>query len=91
MMIALFASMVTVWAQEKSENKAGFSDMTVEQVQVAIKDGDVTVIDANGKKSYKAGHLPGALHYASLKKKKLQKALPKDKSALIIAYCGGPQ
>lgn len=54
----------------------------------AIKDKKVTVIDVNGPEVYKAGHIPGAVHFGSLQGKELEKALPKDKNALIVAYCG---
>ncbi|MFZ2643029.1 MAG: rhodanese-like domain-containing protein, partial [Verrucomicrobiia bacterium] len=35
------------------------------------------------------GHIPGAINFSSTKGK-LAKLLPKDKSALVVAYCGGP-
>ena len=75
--------------EKKEEPK--FEDVTVEQLQAAIKDGKVAIIDANGAAAYNKAHIPGAVHYRSLKKKGLKTALPKDKSALVVAYCGGPQ
>lgn len=50
----------------------------------------VTLLDANGSDSYKEGHIPGAIDFSATKSK-LAKVLPKDKGALIVAYCGGPQ
>ena len=47
------------------------------------------VVDVNGAKSFKKKHVTNAILFES--GKKLLKALPKDKSALIVAYCGGPQ
>ena len=75
--------------EKKEEPK--FADVTVEQLQAAIKDGKVAIIDANGAAAYNKAHIPGAVHYRTLKKKGLKTALPEDKSALGVAYCGGPQ
>ncbi len=50
----------------------------------------VFLIDCNGGDSYKAGHIPGAIDF-SASKDKLAELLPKDKAALIVAYCGGPK
>ena len=52
----------------------------------AIADKSATVIDVNGTDSYKAGHIPSAIDFASVKD--LKAALPKDKGALVVAYCG---
>ena len=38
--------------------------------------------------TFKKGHIPTAIHFASTKD--LSKALPEDKKTLIVAYCGGP-
>ena len=48
------------------------------------------IIDVNGSESYAKGRIPGALDYAAIKGN-LAAALPKDKNALIVAYCGGPK
>ncbi len=52
----------------------------------AIADKSVTIIDVNGSDSYKAGHIPTAIDYASTADFKA--ALPADKGALVVAYCG---
>ena len=52
----------------------------------AIADKTATVIDVNGTDSYKAGHIPSALDFEAIKD--LKSVLPKDKNALIVAYCG---
>ena len=66
-----------------------FEDISVDDLDAAIKEGKVTVLDVNGEKSYKSGHIPGAVHFPSLED--LSKVLPEDKDALIVAYCGGPK
>jgi len=67
-----------------------FADITIAELKKAIADKTVTVIDVNGSKSYQAGHIPTAIDFAK-DKATIEKALPTNKAALIVAYCGGPQ
>jgi rhodanese-related sulfurtransferase len=67
-----------------------FPDITVKDLSAAIEAKQVTLVDVNGSKSWKNGHIPGAIDFES-SKDKLAALLPKDKQALIVAYCGGPQ
>lgn len=67
-----------------------FADITVPELKKAIAEKSVTVIDVNGSESYKEGHIPTAIDYAA-NKTALEKSLPADKGALIVAYCGGPK
>ena len=71
------------------ENKAT-PDITITDLKKAIEDKKVTVIDVNGSDSYKSGHIPSAIDYEA-NSEKLKEVLPKEKDALIVAYCGGPQ
>jgi len=64
-----------------------FPDISQKKLEKAMTDKTVTIIDVNGKDSYKAGHIPGALDYFAIKDH-LAAKLPKDKNALIVAYCG---
>lgn len=66
-----------------------FPDVTIKEVKEAIASHKATVIDVNGSESYKEGHVPTALNYADISSD-LANKLPKDKNALVIAYCGGP-
>lgn len=66
-----------------------YPDISVKELQAALKDGKVAVIDVNGKKSFSRGHIPTAIDFSS-QGKSLSKLLPSDKSALIVSYCGGP-
>ena len=66
-----------------------FPDISIKELQKAIKDGKVAVIDVNGATTYKKGHIPTAISFAS-NGKELAKHLPKDKNTLVVAYCGGP-
>ena len=77
---SLFA--VTAFAGE-------YPDISVSDLKKAIEEKKVTVIDVNGSKSFEKAHIPGAIDFAE-KKADLASALPADKNALVVAYCGGP-
>ena len=66
-----------------------FPDISITDLKAAIESKKVTVIDVNGSDSYKSGHIPGAVNFEAVKSD-LTKALPQDKNALVVAYCGGP-
>jgi len=67
-----------------------FKDISVNEVNTLATSKSAVIIDANGTDSYNAGHVPGALNFATIKDN-LAASLPQDKSALIIAYCGNPK
>lgn len=67
-----------------------YPDISHDELQKAIKDKSVTLIDVNGSDSFKSGHIPGAIDFES-SEKDLAAKLPKDKNALIVAYCGNEQ
>ncbi|MDB6033023.1 MAG: hypothetical protein JWM16_3361 [Verrucomicrobiales bacterium] len=67
-----------------------FPDISITEVKSAISSGKATIIDVNGTESFDKGHVPSAINFEA-SQKKLAKVLPKDKNALIIAYCGGPK
>jgi len=66
-----------------------FPDISVDELKSAIEAKKAVVLDVNGSASYKAGHIPGAIDFRA-QKAELAKLLPSDKSALVVAYCGGP-
>lgn len=67
-----------------------YPDISIKELRSAIEAKKVTVIDANGTDSYQKRHIPGALNFDT-SKEKLAKVLPKDKKALVVAYCANPQ
>jgi rhodanese-related sulfurtransferase len=73
-----------------SAQAAKYPDVTVNDLKSAIESKKVTLLDANGTESYQARHIPGAIDFEA-QKKNLASVLPKDKNALVVAYCGGPQ
>ncbi len=69
---------------------ADFPDVTITDLKSAIAAKEATVIDVNGSKSFKKGHIPTAINFDA-HQNNLAAVLPKDKDALIVAYCGGPK
>lgn len=64
-----------------------FASISHQELQAAIAAGKVTLLDVNGSESFKEGRIPGAIDYIA-QKEKLAKLLPRNKDALIVAYCG---
>jgi rhodanese-related sulfurtransferase len=67
-----------------------FPDISQKDLLAAIASNSAVIVDVNGTDSYKSGHIPTAIDYAT-QKDSLEAVLPKDKSALVVAYCGSPQ
>ena len=66
-----------------------YPDISIAQLKADMASKSVTIIDANGTDSYRQAHIPGAINFEA-DSSKLNELLPKDKNALIVAYCGGP-
>lgn len=66
-----------------------FPDISIAELKKAIAEKKVVVIDVNGAESYKSGHIPTAVNYSAVQSD-LASVLPKEKDALVVAYCGGP-
>lgn len=73
-----------------SETKIGVPDIGLAALKQAIADKVVVLLDCNGSKSYANGHIPGAIDFEAANADLAQR-LPKDKAALVVAYCGGPK
>ena len=84
-LLALLASAFVAVSAQAGE----FPDISIDELKSAIEAKKVTVLDVNGSASYKAGHIPGAIDFRA-QKAEIAKLLPADKSALVVAYCGGP-
>lgn len=81
--LAVMAIAVSSYAGE-------FADISIKEVKTLAETKKAVIIDVNGSESYAKGRVPGALNYEAIKDK-LASALPADKDALIIAYCGSPK
>jgi rhodanese-related sulfurtransferase len=85
-LIAVAATVLLVATAYAGEVK----DITIPELKAAIASGKVTLIDANGTESWQKGHIAGAINFKA-DQDKLASLLPKDKSALVVAYCGSPK
>ncbi len=63
-----------------------YPDIPLDELKRAISEKKVTLVDVNGTDSFRAGHIPGAIDFIA-REQEFPKLLPKDKSALIVAYC----
>jgi len=64
-----------------------FAAISHQDLVAAIAAKQVTLLDVNGTDSFQEGRIPGAIDFTA-QEKKLAALLPKDKQALIVAYCG---
>ncbi len=63
-----------------------FPDISHDELKAAVAKKSVTLLDVNGSETYAKGHIPGAIDFTKAKADIASK-LPKDKGALIVAYC----
>src|SRR5262245_4579803 len=68
----------------RAEDK--YPDISHDELKAAIAAKKVTLLDVNGTETYSKGHIPGAIDFTK-SKEKIASLLPKDKNALIVAYC----
>lgn len=86
-MLAAAAALVLSAGLALADN---FPDISRSDLQTAIKNKQVVLLDCNGSESYKNGHIPGAIDF-NAKGEEIASLLPKDKNTMIVAYCGGPK
>ncbi len=86
----LCAMLFVLSAAAFAADEHAFADISQKDLTAAIAAKSAVIIDVNGSDSYKDGHIPTAVDFEA-KQKDLASILPKDKSALIVAYCGSPQ
>lgn len=66
------------------------ADISHADLTAAVAAKSVVILDVNGSESFAEGRIPGAIDYIATKKR-LAAVLPKDKGALVVAYCGNEQ
>jgi rhodanese-related sulfurtransferase len=86
--VAMFAFSSWSFAADCNSD-ATYGEVTKAELTQLIADKKVFLVDVNSKDSFAKQSIPGAIHYAS--QKDFASALPADKNALIVAYCGGVQ
>lgn len=74
---------------KKEGTKREFVEISMADVKTAVDKKTAVFVDVNGTESFAKGHIPGAIDFVA-HEKDFASLLPKDKSALIVAYCGGP-
>ncbi len=65
-----------------------FKDVEKGEMKNIVAAKKATIIDVNSEESFAKSNIPGSLHFAS-NEKNFAKVLPKDKNAMVVAYCGG--
>lgn len=80
---------VCAFANADCSKEESYSQVSKADLQKIVEKKSAFIIDVNGTESFKKSHVPGAVHFAAMKKS-FASSLPADKSAEIIAYCGGP-
>jgi rhodanese-related sulfurtransferase len=85
----LFAALCALSLTSVAVFAGDYPDISINELKQAIAQKKVVVIDVNGTDSYKSGHVPTAVNFEAVQAN-LASALPKDKDALVVAYCGGP-
>lgn len=81
-----FLALLFVVAFAATAHAEKYPEITIPELKSAMADKNVVLLDANGTKSWKEGHIPGAINFDA-EKGKLSSLLPQDKNALIVAYC----
>jgi rhodanese-related sulfurtransferase len=75
--------------QADCANESNYPEISKTELKQVAEKKEAFIIDVNSAESFKKAHVPGAVHFGT-QKDKLGKLLPKDKNALVVAYCGGP-
>jgi rhodanese-related sulfurtransferase len=92
LIFSLITGTATLTAQAETKVVGKHEEMaapvTLDELKKIVDTKSAVIFDCNGADMYKAGHIPGALSFAQLEGK-MASVLPKDKNALIVAYCGG--
>ncbi|HRK02733.1 MAG TPA: rhodanese-like domain-containing protein [Oligoflexia bacterium] len=76
-----------VEAKTDCSDDSRYGEIEKSELQAKIKDGKVSLIDVNDEETFAKNKIGNAINYYE-KKNDLAWVLPKDKSALVVAYCG---
>lgn len=82
-------SMNVFAAAPKCDDDATFPEISKADLKTQIANKTVAVVDVNGSKSFAKKHIDTAVDFETIKGN-VASALPADKNALVVAYCGGP-
>ena len=87
--LILLISQNTYAATTNCKDDKNYPEIEKSELNTLVQKNSVFVVDVNSKESFEKSHVPTAINYGEVKKEFPAK-LPKDKKALIVAYCGGP-
>ena len=88
--VLLTALALLMLATQPGLSDSSYADISAKDLKAAVDAGKVTLLDCNGTRSYRSGHLPGAIDFES-SAGSLRGKLPADKNSLVVADCGGPR
>ena len=88
--VLLTALALLMLATQPGLSDSSYADISAKDLKAAVDAGKVTLLDCNGTRSYRSGHLPGAIDFES-SAGSLRGKLPAGKNSLVVAYCGGPR
>lgn len=83
-----FLSQTAFSASSSCTDYKKYEDLSLSEMQKIVEKKEAVILDVNSKRSFNKKHIPGAFHFKS-NKGNLEKVLPKDKSGLVVTYCGG--
>lgn len=63
-------------------------ELTVEEVAELIEDRRAVLLDANPRRRWASGHLPGAINVDPAEFS--ERDLPHDRNAMLVFYCSDP-
>lgn len=81
---------IVMASETNCAEESRYSEISGDELAGLVAKKAVFVVDVNGADSFKEAKVPGAVNFAAVKDG-FAKVLPKQKDALIVAYCGGPQ
>lgn len=80
-------ALMLAWGTFAASAADAFPSISTAELNKAISEKKVVLIDVNGTQSWRNGHIPGALNFDAVEPKLAEK-LPADKNTLVVAYCG---
>ena len=78
---------------QKCEDERTYPLISKADLEKQVNAKSAFIVDVNSVESFSEAHVPTAIHYSdsdTKTDKQYTHVLPKDKSQLIVAYCGGP-
>ncbi|MDF1740600.1 MAG: rhodanese-like domain-containing protein [Verrucomicrobiales bacterium] len=83
-LVFLFLGTFTVLSADEK-----IPEVSIPEMESIIENKGAILLDVNGSKYFKKGHLPGAIDFRA-NEENLAAVLGEDKEKLIVVYCGSP-